>query len=130
MTLAVVGVTSLLQCSFGLVPSPLIVLPDRTVTAQTMLIGCITDFVPFANIEPFGMCISLANPQVAAATAAAGGILIPMPCEPVTVTPWITAAINVLVRGTPALDQTSILMCTWAGVIHVDEPGNFTVSVP
>jgi len=130
MTFAVVGVTSLIQCSFGLAPTPLIVLPDRTVLAEGMLMGNISDMIPFANIEPFGECISLANPAVLAATIAAAGILTPMPCIPVTVTPWISEALNVLVGGMPALDQTAILMCTWAGVIHVDEPGNFQVNVP
>lgn len=130
MTLAVVGEVSLIQCSFGLAPTPLIVLPDRTVLAEAMLMGNISDMVPFANIESFGECISLANPQVAAATAAAFGVLVPMPCEPATVDPWTSEALSVLVSVMPALDQTAILMCTWAGVIMVEEPGNFTVMVP
>ena len=54
MTLAVVGETSLIQCSFGLTLSPLIVLPDRTVMAEGMLMGNISDFIPLANIEPLG----------------------------------------------------------------------------
>ncbi len=130
MTLAVVGTTSLLQCSFGLAPTPLVVLPDRTVMAEGMLMGNISDMVPLANIMPFGECISLANPVVSAATIAAAGVLTPQPCIPATVSPWVSEAVNVMVQGPPALDQTSILMCTWAGVIHVDEPGNFTVMVP
>ena len=129
MSLAVVGATSLLKCSFGTVPTPLMVV-GRTVMAEGMLMGNITDMVPLVNIEPFGMCLSLLNPEVAAATAAAMGVLVPMPCVPVTVTPWVSEAVTVLVEGRPALDQTSILMCTWAGVIEVVEPGNFTVMVP
>ena len=130
MTLAVVGGTSLIQCSFGLVPTPLVVLPDRTVLAEGMLMGNISDIVPFANIEPFGECISLANPEVLAATIAAAGILTPMPCIPITPDPWLSESLNVLVGGLPALDQTAIVMCIWAGVIHVVEPGNFTIMVP
>jgi hypothetical protein len=130
MSLAVVGATSSIQCSFGLVPTPLIVLPDRTVTAEGMLMGNISDMLPLANIEPFGDCVSLANPEVLAATIAALGVLTPMPCIPVTVEPWVSEALTVLVQGMPAIDETAILMCTWLGVIHINEPGNFTVMVP
>lgn len=130
MTLAVVGATSMIHCDMGLAPTPLMVLPDRTVVAEMMLMGNISDMVPLLNIEPFGECISLANPAVAAATAAAAGVLVPMPCIPVTVAPWVTGALNVMVQGMPALDQTSLLMCTWAGPIQVIETGNFTVTVP
>jgi hypothetical protein len=130
MSLTVVGETSLTQCSFGLTPTPLTVLPDRTVLAETMLMGNITDIIPLANVGPYGLCISLANPAVAAATAAAGGILVPMPCVPVTPAPWVSGALNVLVSMMPAIDQTAFLMCSWGGVIIVEEPGNLTVMVP
>lgn len=130
MSLAVVGETSLIQCSFGLVPTPLTVLPDRTVTAEGMLMGNITDFVPLVNIMTFGMCVSLANPEVLTATIADFGILTPMPCIPVTADPWISEALTVMVTEGPALDQTAIVMCAWAGAIHIDEPGNMTVMVP
>lgn len=130
MTLAVIGELSLIQCSFGVAPTPLIVLPDRTVMAEGMLMGNITDMLPIVNIPTFGECISLANPEVLSATIAAEGVLTPMPCIPVTVDPWISEAFTVIATEGPALDQTSIVMCIWAGVIHVDEPGNFTVMVP
>lgn len=130
MSLAVVGESSLIHCSFGITPTPLIVLPDRTVTAEVMLMANITDFIPIVNIATFGECISLLNPEVLAATIAAMGVLMPMPCVPVTVDPWISGALTVTVMGAPALDQTAMVMCLWAGIIEVVEPGNFTVQVP
>ena len=130
MSLAVVGELSLIKCIFGMIPTPLTVLPDRTVTAETMLMGNITDMIPLINILPFGMCTSLANPEVLVATIAAFGVLTPMPCIPVIVDPWLTEALDVIVTEGPALDQTATIMCAWAGLIHIEEPGNFTVMVP
>ncbi len=129
MSFAVIG-ESLIQCIFGLTPSPLTVLPDRTVSAEFMLMGNISDMVPFMNIEIFGECVSLANPEVIIATAAAMGVLTPMPCVPIVVDPWVSEALNVLVEGPPALDMTAIVMCIWAGAIHIDENWNTTVMVP
>lgn len=130
MTLAVVGELSLISCLFGTVPTPLTVLPDRTVFAEIMLMGNITDFIPLVNVMTFVMCTSIANPEVDTATTAASGVLTPMPCVPVVADPWISLALDVIVTEGPALDQTSMVLCTWAGVIIVDEPGNFTVMVP
>lgn len=73
-----------LQCSFGRAPGSLVVLPlNRTYTDQQPDAN-IMDHVPMVNIMPFGMCASLANPTVAAATSAAMGVLTPMPCIPNT----------------------------------------------
>ena len=130
MSLAVVGELSLIQCLFGVAPTPLIVLPDRTITAEFSLMGNISDMIPIANIETFGECVSLANPEVIIATAAAMGVLTPMPCVPIVVDPWVSEALDVFVEVMPALDTTSIVMCMWAGAIHIDEPGNATVMVP
>ncbi len=79
---------------------------------------------------PFGMCTSLANPTVAAATAAALGVLTPMPCVPNTPAPWVPGAPTVLLGNFPTLDDTSKLMCVWAGVIQFVSPGEVTVNVP
>ena len=74
-----------LQCSFGVAPSALMVLPqNRVLTGPVPSAANIMDNKPLVNILPFGMCSSLANPTVAIATAAALGVLTPMPCIPVT----------------------------------------------
>ena len=74
--------------------------------------------------------MSPANPMVAAATAAAMGVLTPMPCIPATVAPWVPGAPTVMLGDMPTLDNTSTLMCMWGGVITFVDPGEFTVMVP
>jgi len=118
-----------LQCSFGAAPSALIVLPQNQVMTQTPAAN-IMDNKPVVNILPFGMCSSLANPAVAAATAAALGVLTPMPCVPVTPAPWAPGSPTVLIGNMPALNDSSKLMCTWAGVIQILNPGQMTVQIP
>jgi hypothetical protein len=118
-----------LECSFGLAPSALVVLPENRVLTGTPAAN-IMDNKPLANVPPFGMCQSLANPAVATATAAAQGVLTPMPCVPVTTAPWTPGAPTVLVGNLPALDNTSKLVCAWGGVIQVIGPGQVTVQIP
>ncbi len=120
---------AMLQCSFGMAPSSLVVLPQNRVLTQTPAAN-IMDNKPMVNILPFGMCQSLANPTVAAATAAALGVLTPMPCVPVTPAPWIVGAPTALVGNMPTLNNTSKLMCVWGGVIQIVNPGQMTVMVP
>jgi len=120
---------AMLQCSFGVAPSSLIVLPTRCVLTTTPA-ATIMDNIPMVNILPFGMCSSLANPAVAAATTAALGVLTPMPCVPVTPAPWVPGAPTVLIGNMPALDNSSKLMCAWAGLIQIVAPGEFTVQIP
>ena len=121
---------ALMQCSFGMAPSALVVLPtNRTYTNQVPDAN-IMDHVPMVNILPFGMCTSLANPTVAAATSAAMGALTPMPCIPNTPAPWVPGAPNVLLGNAPTLDNVSKLMCVWGGVIQFSTPGEMTVTVP
>jgi Domain of unknown function (DUF4280) len=121
---------ALMQCSFGVAPSSLVVLPANKVFTQQVPDANIMDHIPMENIMPFGMCSSPANPTVAAATAAALGVLTPMPCIPNTPAPWTPGAPTVLLGNFPTLDNTSILMCTWAGVIEFTTAGEETVDVP
>jgi hypothetical protein len=119
----------MLQCSFGAAPSSLTVLPlNRTLTGAPA--ANIMDNKPFVNILPFGMCNTPSNPMVAAATAAALGVLTPMPCIPVTVAPWVVGAPTVLIGNMPALNNSAKLMCNWGGVIQVVVPGQFTTMTP
>lgn len=117
------------MCSFGIAPSSLMVTPENRVMAG-LPAACIMDNVPLKNILPFGMCRSLANPMVAAATAAALGVLTPMPCIPVTTAPWAPGCPTVLVGGKPALNNTSKLMCNWGGVIQITVSGTTGIMVP
>lgn len=57
------------------------------------------DHNPLLNIMPFGMCTTPSNPMVAAATAAALGVLTPMPCLPMTMSPLVSGAPRVLLGG-------------------------------
>lgn len=116
-----------MNCSFGMAPSVLIVLPENGVVCPTPA-ATIADFVPIENIPPFGMCMSEANPEVIAATAAALGVLTPMPCVPVTSSPWVPGAPTVMIGGMPALVQPSECLCDWGGVISIDDPGQFSVT--
>ncbi|WP_234035975.1 DUF4280 domain-containing protein [Ectopseudomonas mendocina] len=119
-----------LQCSFGAAPSVLNVLPQNRMLTSGMPAANIMDHIPLVNILPFGMCMSPANPMVAAATAAALGVLTPMPCIPATATPWIPGAPTMLLGNMPSLDSNCTLMCNWAGVIKVVVPGQMQMLIP
>jgi hypothetical protein len=115
-----------MMCSFGLAPSTLAVLPAKQIFA-TPPSAAIADMAPAVNVPPFGACTSLANPTVASATAAALGVLTPMPCMPVPAGPWTPGNPKVLLKGMPAVDVSCKLMCAWGGVVQVLVPGQFKV---
>lgn len=121
---------ALMQCNMGAAPSSLMVLPANRTMACNMPAANIMDYVPMMNIMPFGTCMSMANPMVAAATAAALGVLTPMPCIPMTVAPWVVGAPTVLIGNMPALNNSSKCMCAWGGSISINFAGQATVAVP
>lgn len=116
-----------MQCSFGAAPSSLVVLPKNRVTTNYMPDANIMDNIPMVNILPFGMCSSIANPTVAAATAAALGVLTPMPCIPVIPGPWTPGNPTVLIANMPIINNTSKCFCAFAGVISIIATGQETV---
>jgi len=119
-----------LLCDQGMAPSALVVLPINRVMSGNQPAANIMDHKPLLNIMPFGACRSLANPTVASATAAAQGVLTPMPCVPVTPAPWVPGSATVLLANMPALNNNCKLMCTWGGQISVLMPGQVTELIP
>ena len=115
--------SAMCMCSFGVAPSTLMVLPiSRTLTSNKPA-ATIQDHIPFMNIMPFGMCTSPANPMVIAQLGA------PAACIPLTTSPWIIGSPLVMIGNQPALSNSSMLMCNWAGVINITMPGEFTTMV-
>ena len=112
-----------LACSFGAAPSSLTVLPVSRAQSSKQCAANIQDHVPMLNIAPFGMCLSPSNPQVAAATAAALGVLTPQPCIPVTASPWVPGVATAMLSNQPVLDNLSTCSCTWGGIIIIVDPG-------
>lgn len=122
--------TGVLQCSFGMAPSNFMVLPDKMILTENKPMANIMDNKPMVNIMPFGMCSSLANPTVASATAAALGVLTPMPCIPVTAAPWAPGSPTVLVKNMPGLTNSCKLLCNWGGVIQFTNAGTTKIQMP
>ena len=117
-----------MTCTFGMAPSVLTVLPTAK-TLSSIPLSTIADNVPFVNITHFVMCLSMANPTVAAATAAAMGVLTPMPCTPVPAGPWAPGVPQVLVGGKPAINNQCKLTCAYGGMIQFTNSGCQTVQL-
>lgn len=121
--------TATCTCPFGTAPATLMVTSQMTVTMCGMPAATIMDGAPITNVPTFGMCSNIANPAVAAATAAAMGVLTPAPCVPATVA-WAPGCPTVTVCGRPLLNNTSKLMCSYGGVIQAMMTPAMTVNTP
>lgn len=110
-----------LLCDAGLTPSSLVVIRPRNRSGPGGVAN-IKDHWPLRNIWPFGLCRSLGNPAVAAATAL-NGVLTPMPCSPATPWPWTRHRPHVFFTRSLALDSNSRLLCSYGGVIRIMFPG-------
>lgn len=113
-----------LKCSEGLSPSSLTVLPANHTDGDDLPAATVMDNKPMVNIAPFGMCKTQANPQVAAATAAAMGVLTPQPCVPVIPAPWSPGASVVTINAIAGLTDDSKCTCQWTGSIEITDPGS------
>ena len=120
--------TATLTCSMGSTPSTFTGSCAR-VNVQGKPAATVMDHKPMANVAPFGLCRSLTNPVVAAATSAAMGTLTPQPCIPATMTPWSPGSAKVKLTEKPALRDSDRLVCNWAGQIQVTNAGQAKVSV-
>ncbi|NUP12252.1 MAG: DUF4280 domain-containing protein [Polyangiaceae bacterium] len=112
-----------LSCTMGLAPSVFVSTPKP---GSLLVLGAAPaatiDQITPTNIPPFGMCKSQANPTVAAATAAAQGVLTPMPCTPTVVAPWAPPAVTPLTTMLPTATANSRCTCAFGGSISVTAP--------
>ena len=120
--------TAMCQCAFGAGPAPISVTSQNTVTCQNFPVATIMD-IPKPPMT-FGMCSNPANPAVASATAAAMGVLTPMPCIPACAAPWAPGSATVIVGGKPALNNGSKCLCSYGGVISITMTPAATVQIP
>lgn len=122
----VLAMGATLQCTMG-ATIQLVITPVNRVMTTHLPSATIMDQVPFMNLMPAGVCTSMANPAVASATAAALGVLTPMPCTPVPAGPWAPGSTRVMFNKKPALNNTCQLMCSYGGAITVINPGQMRV---
>ncbi|MDR0640488.1 MAG: DUF4280 domain-containing protein [Holosporales bacterium] len=121
------------KCSFGTSPACLQIIPKIPILVCGLPVGTITDIIPMVNVMPFGMCMTITNPTVAAATAAATAAalgvftLTPMPCVPVITAPWIPTKPTVITPAGPVLEQGNQCCCAWGGIIVITFPGQITI---
>jgi hypothetical protein len=109
-------------CTFGTGPATLNVLPTPRVMIESMPAATIQDST-IINVPSFIMCMTPSNPEVAAATAAALGVLTPMPCVPV-LTPWVPLSPQALIGGQPALVEGATCNCAWGGLVTLTMAGS------
>ncbi|MEG2104791.1 MAG: DUF4280 domain-containing protein [Oscillospiraceae bacterium] len=83
------------------------------------------DITPITNVSPCGNCTSLTFPATASATAAALGVLTPMPCIPAPLSIW-TCSGTPLVGGSPGLSTAGNLKCAYGGIISIVDSGQKT----
>ena len=124
----IVNAGCILKCSFGQVPTPLSIMNPK-VLVGSMPVATMMDYIPIVNIVPFGMCNNPANPVVAAATIAALRVLTPMPCIPMTISPWINVSTKMEVQGKKVLHEGSKLMCGYGGQITVVSTINKNINI-
>lgn len=122
--------TAVIMCTFSMGTPSVFNATPRPVLTQQLINGVITDVAPGMNITPFPICNTPSNPAVAAATAAALGVLTPAPCTYVPAGTWFPGATNIITTGIPALDNNCKLMCAWGGMISINFPAQVTHQIP
>lgn len=118
-----------LTCSQGSAPCSLIIPPSEVTKAPFQGAATIISKIPMTNIPGFAMCRSPMNPAVAAATAAASGVLTPQACTPLLLLPWMPGSSKVKVGIFPALPKNAKLICNFGGSISITNPGQTKVTI-
>jgi hypothetical protein len=119
--------TAVTTCTFGAAPCALLVIPSNVMIEGKPAATVMDNKAP--NLPTFGMCLTLSNPTVAAATAAALGVLTPMPCIPMIAAPWVPPAAQTLIGGKPALAAGAMSLCNWGGSIQIGFTGAVRTTV-
>lgn len=127
MGIAVVAGATVL-CPFGTATANLMVTSQSTLLVEGKPMATIAD-ASAANIPTCGMCSSLANPQVASATAAALGVLTPQPCVPAIAGTWTAVQTKCMAGGKPCLTMESTAMCSYGGTLKIINAGQKTVLI-
>lgn len=121
-----------LKCNQGLAPCMLIAttaLMQVNAGAMGKTAATVMDY-KMTNIPTFGMCKSMANPQVSAATAAAKSPQpVPQPCAPKIAAPWSPGSKDVKIAKYNALNDSSKCMCAFGGQITITSEGQATVNI-
>lgn len=117
---------AVILCTMGLSPGTLNVTSQNKVLLGGAPAATVNDTAPMVNVGPCGMCTSLANPTVASATAAALGVLTPMPCVPAPIGMWICGPAP-LTAGQRGLTSDGTLMCSYGGSLSILNPGQTKV---
>ncbi|MCI8573835.1 MAG: DUF4280 domain-containing protein [Oscillibacter sp.] len=116
------------MCTMGMAPGQIQPTNQMSIRIGGKPAASIADAAPMTNITPCGMCVSMANPAVAAATAAALGVLTPQPCVPAPAGGWICPG-KIQVGGKPVLTNDGQIMCAYGGAITIVNPGQTTVII-
>lgn len=115
--------TATLKCSFGDCTAKLTVYPDRTVFLAGQPMANTSDHISMYNIPPFGKCQTTSFPPTGSATSANNGSLTPMPCIPGTVSEWLAAKPDYIIKGKCALLCSSYCKCKYGGIITIVNDG-------
>lgn len=115
-----------IACPMGLSTGTIVATSQVSVMLGGKPVALISDSAPLTNVTPCGMCTSMANPTVAAATSAAMGVLTPMPCIPAPMGAWV-CGMSPIVAGKPTLTSEGKLACSYGGSITIVNPGQTAV---
>jgi hypothetical protein len=118
-----------LQCNMGTTTSSLSISSSHGASGSSKHLATIDDYTPNTCVSSFGMCQSMSNPQVSAATSAAEGVLTPQPCNPVITQQWSPGSDAIKINGAKAVPESATCNCQWNGQISVQDAGQSDVKV-